>query len=321
MLKLKVAQKKTGAGRVPMVRHFSRPPVGYTGVDGSRQAGFPFYQLDRFLKLLVQDLHKHVAICEEFAKHPSHRIKSGGLLFDRRITRVITPGTLIDERFLDPLENNFLLAVNINSPIATPDPQNDDESLLEDENRDGDNISPTHVGLAWLDLSTGDFFTQSVPLTSLASSVSRIRPREIVMKAGSSEASKLALTSTFNEFRHLITYLPFGELPAHDHSMSEMADEVLSSAGSKELLQEEILACRIVLQYANSQLQGQMLKLQPPVRRQPPETMSIDKHSMRALEIKTTLREGHFRGSLLHAVRKTVTSSGSRLLNDWLSMS
>ena len=261
-----------------------------------------------------------MAICEEFAKHPSDRIKSGGLLFDRRIARVITPGTLIDERFLDPLENNFLLAVNVNRSRAMSEARGD-ESLIEDGKRDGDSVSPAHAGLAWLDLSTGDFFTQSVPLMSLASSVSRIGPREIVIEDGLSEASKLALTSTLNEFRHLITYLPSGELPAHNHSLSETAEDVISSAGFKGFLQEEKLACRIVLQYAKSQLQGQMLKLQPPVRRQPPENMSIDKQSMRALEIKTTLREGHFRGSLLHAVRKTVTNSGSRLLNDWLSMS
>jgi DNA mismatch repair ATPase MutS len=47
--------------------------------------------------------------------------------------------------------------------------------------------------------------------------------------------------------------------------------------------------------------------------------MNIDKSSMRSLEIKQTIRDGVFRGSLLHAIRRTVTKSGARLLNEWLS--
>ncbi|KAI5300030.1 DNA mismatch repair ATPase msh1, partial [Ascosphaera atra] len=83
-------------------------------------AGFPFYQLDRYLKLLVQDLQKYVAISEEFSNDAESRAKSGGLLFDRRVARIVTPGTLIDENFMDPYENNFLLAVHVDVDKASP---------------------------------------------------------------------------------------------------------------------------------------------------------------------------------------------------------
>src|SRR5687768_16933130 len=76
------------------------------------QAGFPFFQLDRYLKILVQDLHRYVAIAEEFRNDAEAQSKSGGLLNDRRVTRIITPGTLIDETFMDPLMNNYVLAIH-----------------------------------------------------------------------------------------------------------------------------------------------------------------------------------------------------------------
>ncbi|KAI9884692.1 MAG: DNA mismatch repair ATPase msh1 [Watsoniomyces obsoletus] len=296
LLNLKVAQKKTTAGPVSM-------------------AGFPFFQLDRFLKLLVQDLHKHVAISEEFANPVSEKIKSGGLLFDRRITRVITPGTLIDERFLDPLENNFLLAVHLGDPSdSLPTSQARTELKVDSHVK-----KSKHAGLAWLDLSTGDFFTQSIRLPSLVSSVARIGPREILLEDLPSETPGSSLSSTLNEFRPLITFVPPREAGSQLGSSTALTEDLMAESDHKDFTPEEISASSILLQYANSQLLGQQLKLQPPVRRQLPESMLIDKHSMRALEIKTTLREGFFKGSLLHAVRRTVTSSGSRRLNDWLT--
>ncbi len=283
-------------------------------IDRKAQAGFPFFQLDRFLKLLVQDLHKHVAISEEFANQASDKIKSGGLLFDRRITRVITPGTLIDERFLDPLENNFLLAVHLgDSPESSSIPPAGTESV------DSHVKKTAHAGLAWLDLSTGDFFTQSIRLPSLVSSVARIGPREILLEDLPSDTLGSSLSSTLNEFRPLMTFVPPREAGSQLESTTTMTEDLIAESEHKNFTPEEVSASSILLQYARSQLLGQQLKLQPPIRRQLPESMLIDKHSMRALEIKTTLREGYFKGSLLHAVRRTVTSSGSRRLNDWLS--
>src|SRR5579859_6481391 len=83
-------------------------------------AGFPFWQLDRFLKILVQDLNKYVAISEEFPTSISGKVKSGGLLHDRRVARVVTPGTLIDEKFIIPYENNFVLALDIGGHHLEP---------------------------------------------------------------------------------------------------------------------------------------------------------------------------------------------------------
>ncbi|KAI9748547.1 MAG: DNA mismatch repair ATPase msh1 [Lichina confinis] len=298
LLNLKVAQKKTSAGPVPM-------------------AGFPCFQLDRFLKLLVQDFSRHVAISEEFANQPSDKVKSGGLLFDRKVTRIVTPGTLIDERFLDPSENNFLLAAHVR-PSARGDQHEsgrpDAEAAAEREGR-----SPPCVGLAWLDLSTGDFFTQSVHLPSVASAVARIGPRELILEELSMDGSEDPLSSRLHDYSHLIAYTPSAGSESSSDSASADVACLVPGTDLTAFTEEELSAGNILLRYAKSQLLDVKLKLQPPVRRQLPETMLIDKHSMRALEIKSTLREGRFKGSLLHSVRRTVTSSGSRRLNDWLT--
>lgn len=258
-----------------------------------------------------------MAISEEFANQPSDKIKSGGLLFDRRVTRIITPGTLIDERFLDPLENNFLLAAHLGPAAkgASLEAGGPEEMPVETDRK-----TPPKVGLAWLDLSTGDFFTQSVRLSSLGSAVARIGPREVILEEPSTDTPEDAVSSRLSDYRHMITYVPPLEPESSFRSASVLAEDLIPATDYSGFTEEEILAGNILLQYAKSQLLGLQLKLQPPVRRQLPETMLIDRHSMRALEIKSTLREGRFKGSLLHAVRRTVTSSGSRRLNDWLSM-
>ncbi|KAI5292968.1 DNA mismatch repair ATPase msh1, partial [Ascosphaera acerosa] len=78
--------------------------LGYkkTAVHPVPMAGFPYFHLDRYLKMLVQDLQKKVAISEEFSNDVEARAKAGGLMFNRRVTRIVTPGTLIDENFMDP---------------------------------------------------------------------------------------------------------------------------------------------------------------------------------------------------------------------------
>ncbi|KAI9845820.1 MAG: DNA mismatch repair ATPase msh1 [Sclerophora amabilis] len=300
LLGLKVAHKKTNAGPVPM-------------------AGFPIFQRDRFLKILVQDLSSHVAISEEFPNNASDRVKSGGLLFDRRVSRIITPGTLIDEQFMDPFVNNFLLAVYATDTSSRADAQTGGTFSEGDPQKDGPESRPPTVGLAWLDLSTGDFFTQSTSPSSLSSVAARIGPREIILTGNSDDFRDQAIDSFLEEYKHLCA---FHQPDLRGSSLSDweptLENNDVPLADSTQFTTEEIKAGTSLLEYVKVQLQGLKMRFQPPVQRQETDIMSIDKHSLRALEIKTTLRDGVFKGSLLHAIRKTVTSSGSRLLNNWL---
>jgi DNA mismatch repair ATPase MutS len=281
-------------------------------------AGFPFFQLDRFLKALVQDLNKYVAISEEFMNPIEEKSKSGGLLFDRKVTRVITPGTLIDEKFMDTSQNNFLLFIYVDTTQYRPNPSAEDDSapathLLSSASQ--------QVGLAWMDLSTGDFFTQFTTAQMLPSSIARIGAREIVVDQKLQDLLGQELRMLVGIDQHLLTFF---EAPTRTNPMSEwspMLEAPISAESESSFASEEVAAGYSLLEYVRVQLQGADMKLQPPRRRHLDESMGIDRNSLRGLEILETARDGLGKGSLLHAVRRTSTKSGARLLRDRLSMS
>jgi DNA mismatch repair ATPase MutS len=251
--------------------------------------------------MLVQDMNRYVAISEEFANDPSNRVKSG-LQFDRRVTRIITPGTLIDEKFVDPWENNFLLSIHLEELQSPPDPE----------------LSQTkQLGLAWLDLSSGDFFTQNIDLEALPSAIARISPREIVIDKSFEGEKAGILSSVLSEGQYVVTYHQIKSTDSSSPWMDQFEDD--AAAEQDKFTGLEVGAGNVLLHYVETQLQGRLPKLRSPIQRQNEEYMAIDRNSLKALEIRETLRDGLFEGSLLHAIRRTVTKSGSRLLSRRIS--
>ncbi|KAI1367357.1 muts domain V [Xylaria arbuscula] len=297
LLNLKVAQKKTNAGLVPM-------------------AGFPFFQLEKFLKTLVLDFNCYVAVAEEFPNNPSNKVKSGGLMHDRRVTRVITPGTLIDENFIDPYANNFVLAVHYDHDHEIYRSSTDTNlGLVSTESEDP---ASTSIGVAWLDVSTGQFYTQAATVASLSSILSRVSPREIVVDEVLESRRDDQLFSVLTEDKSLITFAPHSDFwPVS--KWGPVLESEISTQTLATLTANEAQAGSLLLQYVKDRLQGLSLKLQPPLRHENLAVLAMDKNTMRALEIKQTIKDGAFRGSLLHAVRRTVTKGGARMLSSWLS--
>ncbi|KAJ5936146.1 hypothetical protein N7454_005444, partial [Penicillium verhagenii] len=297
LLSLKLASKRTTAGPVPM-------------------AGFPFFQLDRFLKILVQDLNKYVAISEEFAHEAEGKARSGGLLFDRKVARIVTPGTLIDEKFIDPSENNFLLAIYLDIPALESqskqhvDPQSSQHVLSS---------VPQRVGLSWLDLSTGDFFTQLTTAQTLPSAIARIGAREILVDQNVQDIIGQEVQQLVGNEHRLVTFFRYPETYAPMSEWGSMLESPIPEETHADFTPEEVAAGYCLLEYIRVQLQGSNLKLQPPRRRHLDESMSIDRNSLRGLEMLETARDGFGKGSLLHAVRRTSTKSGARLLRDRLT--
>ncbi|KAK9465278.1 muts domain V-domain-containing protein [Lipomyces arxii] len=335
LLNLRVATRRTLLGPVSM-------------------AGFPFMYLDRYLKILVQDLHKYVAISDEFpnphAKKENQRSaaaasrnvqeadfpeltesdKKSGNQFIRKVCRIVTPGTLIDEKFLDSTQNNYLLAVSLR-PLSAPELQSDGTEDAETE-RFG-------IGLAWLDFSTGDFLTQESSSATLQNDLARISPSEILLNKDDTSDHAQHIHKVIQEQQYFVTYgnfAPLGSTATNTldpedpdvgfkrqefiskwHSMFE--DEDMKTADVSKLEYDELSACSALLDYVTEKLPGTTIKLQAPVRRLPVDNMSIDSNSLRALEIKKTIRDQLTSGSLLSTIKRTVTKSGTRLLSDWLS--
>ncbi|KAJ5555419.1 hypothetical protein N7461_003889, partial [Penicillium sp. DV-2018c] len=297
LLSLKLASKKTNGGPVPM-------------------AGFPFFQLDRFLKILVQDLNKYVAISEEFAINAEDKVRSGGLLFDRKVARIVTPGTLIDEKFIDPSEHNYLLAIYLDTPAL---------QLQLKQNVDSDGSQhmlssvPQRVGLSWLDLSTGDFFTQLTTTQMLPSAIARIGAREILVDQNMQDSIGHELQMLVGHDHRLLTFFQFPKDIKPISEWDSMLESPVPEDARGSFTPEEVAAGYSLLEYTRVQLQGSNLKLQPPIRKHLNESMGIDRNSLSGLEILETARDGFGKGSLLHAVRRTSTKSGARLLRDRLT--
>ena len=252
--------------------------------------GFPLAHLDRHLKHLVQTLHRRVALCEEF-KRPDGT-------FERRVTRIVTPGTLIDEAFLNPYENNYMLAIS--------SPEKED--------------SP--VGLAWMDVSTGEFFSQSCALSALRDELTRISPKEIVLynplKDQPSHPIRLAISEETTAFTSFISS-PTSATAAPSRDEPPSTDGLATTASTSNFTSTETSAISLLTSYLESNLLEHMPVLSKPLRLGKESRMQLDSHTTKSLEIRESMREGGVTGSLLSVINRTVTSSGTRLLARWLS--
>ncbi|RDB28400.1 MutS 1, partial [Hypsizygus marmoreus] len=290
LLNIKLTTRKWDGGRIPM-------------------CGFPLLHIDKHLKVLVQQNRRFVAMCEEFPRYSDHGVKA----FERRVVRVITPGTLIDEPFLNPYENNYLLA------ISTPETA---ESVA---------APSSQVGLAWIDVSTGEFFSKATNYDSLRDELARIAPREVVLD-GKLELMKShsvfqalaeddnfvsfaspSTTTTENEETHKLPTFPASHLT---ETAVQIAQEPIHYGMG--LGPQEASAVALLTMYLHTNLLEHMPALSSPNREGKEGRMQIDSHTIKALEIREGFREGGTKGSLLSAIKRTVTTGGSRLLSRWL---
>lgn len=237
--------------------------------------------------------------------------------YTRRVSRIVTPGTLIDEHFMDPWENNYLLSIHVDpkalqkeKAVKVSPGSSDVSSVL--------NLPRTEVGLAWIDLSSGDFMTQSTDIASLPTAVARIKPREIVLDSIFEQEEHSRIVSILQEDGHIITFQEPSKQPLMVKDWIPMLEDVVDDFDTANFNPSEVAAGGSLLHYVKHQLLGSRTRLQTPVRHQAGEHMSIDKNSLRALEIRSTIRDGTYEGSLLHSLKKTVTKSGTRLLTQRL---
>ncbi|KAK7058773.1 hypothetical protein VNI00_001397 [Paramarasmius palmivorus] len=286
LLNIKLASRRWGGGRVAM-------------------CGFPLQHIDKHLKILVQQNNRFVAMCEEFPRY----LSAGKREFERRVARVITPGTLIDESFLNQYENNYLLSISA--------PQ-----------KPGDNT----LGLAWIDVSTGEFYSKPATYDTLRDEIARIGPREVVLdKSLEADTSSPILDATAEEHNTVSFISP--STPTNDNETvsasgdtytssaeSSVTDEITSSPSATPDVYspEESAAIKLLTTYLQANLLEHMPQLRLPSREENEGRMQIDSHTIKALEIRESMREGTTKGSLMNVIKRTTTTSGTRLLSRWL---
>lgn len=265
--------------------------------------------LNKYLKMLVQEHSRFVAMCEEFPRYPALGAKGG---FDRRVVRIVTPGTLIDEPFLNPYENNYLLSVVPSSTDLSP--------------REWPSSLP--VGLAWIDVSTGEFYTKSITLAGLRDELVRVSPKEVILDERFSKDDANPIRRAVSEEDCFVSFSapPKTSRSPADSTFTIQAspDDVTADVESLDgllpvpLASEETRAVELLTAFMHANLMDHMPSLSSPAREVSCGRMQIDTHTVKALELREGMREGGTTGSLLSVIKRTVTTSGTRLLARWL---
>ncbi|KAL6304264.1 muts domain V-domain-containing protein [Sparassis latifolia] len=280
--------------------------------DGQRvwMCGFPLMHVNKYLKILVQHHQRFVAMCEEFPRSPQLGAKGG---FDRRVVRIVTPGTLIDEPFLNPYENNYLLSI-------TPGPP---------RSEDASGTKASRLGLAWIDVSTGEFFTKITSLEGLRDELARISPREVVLDKEELADEAHPIRRAVAEEGFFLSFFSVPTLPDADDQTFVLEDhcdrdDVTNLLDPSEapigpsLSEPEVCATTLLTAFLRANLLEHMPQLSAPSRESTNGRMQIDSNTIKALEIREGISDGGVKGSLLSVVKRTVTSSGTRLLARWL---
>ncbi|HEY9698789.1 MAG TPA: DNA mismatch repair protein MutS [Trichocoleus sp.] len=268
-------------------------------------AGIPHHALDRYCTQLVERGYA-VAVCDQ----TEDAEEAQGRLVQREVTRVITPGTVLEEGMLNARRNNYLAAVV---------------------------IAGNHWGLSIADVSTGEFLTtQSSDLEQLAQELMRLQPSEVLVPTNAPDLGGLLRPGERSS--HLPDCLPtqfcYTFRSQNPFTLSEARQKLLERFRLRSLegmgcdhLPLAVRAAGGLLEYLedtserrklNDSDEAQKILLQPLSTYTITEYLTIDHQTRRNLEITQTVRDGTFHGSLLHALDQTVTAMGSRALRRWL---
>ncbi len=257
---------------------------GRHGDEDIPMCGVPVHSAEGYLERLIKKGFK-VAICEQ-TEDPAEAKKRGPKSVVRReVIRLVTPGTLTEDSLLEARRHNFLAA------IATVQKK---------------------MGLAWLDMSTGEFLTEPVINGGLGATLARIEPGELLI------ADTLFGDDAFRE-RLADWDERLSPLPDHDFCSErgeqrlQQSFEVKALDGFGQFSRAELGACGALINYVELTQKGRLPRLSPPRRMMPGGHMVIDAATRRNLELLNSLT-GERKGSLLASVDRTVTGAGGRLL-------
>ncbi|MGK7886330.1 MAG: DNA mismatch repair protein MutS [Crocosphaera sp.] len=260
--------------------------------------GVPHHALDRYSRLLVEKGYA-VAICDQV--EDSAKAAAQGRMVERKITKLLTPGTLTDEGMLSAKQNNYLAAIV---------------------------IAGEHWGLSYADISTGEFFTtQSQDLANLNLELLRLQPAEILIPTNAPDINSLLRPGEKSQY--LADVLP----DCFCYSLRSQTPFTLNEAKSKLLITFHLrsleglgcehlpLAIRAaggLLDYIEDTQKAYQVPLQLLRTYSQVDFLILDYQTRRNLEITQTVRDGTFHGSLLWALDRTCTAMGGRALRRWI---
>lgn len=253
--------------------------------------GVPVHAADDYLQKLISLGHR-VSVCEQ-TEDPAEAKKRGSKSVVRRdVVRLVTPGTLTEDRLLDAGANNFLAAL----------------ARVRTGSLDGDAV----YGLAWIDMSTGSFHVSETDHARLAADLAQIAPRELILADNLLQEAELRIIA--EQSGGSLSPVPrafFDGATASDRLSHYFGVKTLDGFGT--FSRAELTAASGVLAYIEKTQLGERPPLDPPTREAGSGRMLIDPATRANLELSRTL-SGEKQGSLLTTIDRTVTGGGARLL-------
>ncbi len=255
--------------------------------------GVPVHAADDYLQKLIA-LGYRVAVCEQ-VEDPAEAKKRGGKSVVRRdVVRLVTPGTITEDKLLSPSESNYLMALaRIRSSGAEP-----------------------AYALAWIDISTGIFRLAETAQSRLLADILRIEPSELILP--DTVFHDPELRPVFDVLGRVAVPQPavlFDSATAEGRISRYYGVKTLDGFGS--FSRAELAAASAAISYVEKTQLQERPALGTPERESVASTLFIDPATRANLELVKTL-SGSREGSLLRALDRTVTSGGARLLAERL---
>jgi DNA mismatch repair protein MutS len=244
--------------------------------------GVPHHAAEGYFLTLIRKGF-HVAVCEQL-ESPSEAKKRGSKsVVKRGVVRLVTPGTLTEESLLNARQHNFLCSfANIRGNCA----------------------------LSWVDVSTGDFFVQPCDASKVGTLLARLAPKEVLI----SESADLCAQKQIEDAGCTVTHLSRSSFDS-DQAVKRLCGlfNVKTLDGFGAFARPELSCLGAIVDYLDITQKGKLPLLRPPIQEQSNASVHIDAATRRNLELARSL-SGKKSGSLLHAIDRTITGAGGRLL-------
>ncbi|MDI2090005.1 DNA mismatch repair protein MutS [Commensalibacter oyaizuii] len=245
--------------------------------------GVPVGTASTYLSRLIKKGFK-VAVAEQ-VESPANRPKGQKGPLARAIVRLITPGTLTEDELLNATQANYILSIIPQAKSKTP-----------------------HLGIAWIDISTGIFETTSIVQPQLQDLLARVNPSEILAP------------KDFVLEKHETIKTSLSHLHSFKTAQQELATlfNVNSFNALGDFTQEETIASYELVYYIQKTQSGRIPQLSRPQLQNYQSILAIDPATRSSLEILQN-KEGQQDFTLFSSVDHTITAPGARLLAHWLS--
>ncbi len=253
-------------------------------------AGFPHHALDQYLPKLLKAGYR-VAVCEQLE---DPKFAKG--IVKRDVIEVVTPGVAFSDKVLDQKQNNFLAAVSLPSAVVN---------------------SNERVGMAFIDVSTGEFRTSEFPLRHLPEQMASIAPSEILVQKRDLPTLQQLLAHSFSGLFTKLEDWIFNFDYAYELLVNHFKTQSLKGYGLEEY-DQGVIAAGAVMNYLQETQKTNLLHITHLTRHDVADYIILDPSTKRNLEITSSLA-GSSAGTLFAVLDRTATPMGGRLLKQWIN--